>query len=147
MLAELVDVVIGVDTHQDTHSASIVSTVGGELAALTAPADPAGYRRLLDWAERHASADRIVWAAEGSRSHGAGLLRALKNAGHTVIEADRPQRNRRRNGKSDCIDARRAATAALAREHHATPRATVHGKPPGSCWSPATAPSKPAPRR
>jgi transposase len=123
MLAELVDVVIGVDTHQDTHSASMVNSVGAELAAVTVMADPAGYRRLLDWAVQHAANGRLVWAIEGSRSHGTGLLRVLKDAGHSVVEADRPQRNRRPQGKSDSIDARRAATAALAREHHAVPLA------------------------
>lgn len=39
-------VVVGVDTHHDTHSASIVNTVGAELAALTVAANPAGYRQL-----------------------------------------------------------------------------------------------------
>ena len=122
MLAELVDAVIGVDTHQDTHCASIVNAVGAELAVLTVPASPSGHRRLLDWAIKHAPTDRIVWAIEGSRSYGTGLVRALQSAGHRVVEAERPQRNRRPHGKNDSIDARRAATAALAREHHAAPR-------------------------
>jgi transposase len=122
MLAERVDAVIGVDTHQDTHCASIVTTVGAELAVLTVPANPSGHRRLLDWAGNHAPTDRIIWAVEGSRSYGTGLVRALHRAGHWVVEADRPQRNHRPHGKNDNLDARRAATAALAREHHAAPR-------------------------
>ncbi len=31
MLSDTVDAVIGVDTHRDTHSASLVNAVGGEL--------------------------------------------------------------------------------------------------------------------
>lgn len=122
MLAEHIDVVIGVDTHQDTHSASVVNTVGAELAVLTVAANPAGYRQLSRWAAEHAPADRILWAVEGSRSYGTGLLRALIAAGHRVIEADRPHRKHRPSGKNDYIDARRAATSVLARQHHASPR-------------------------
>ncbi len=34
MLADQVDAVIGVDTHHDTHTASIVTPLGAELAHL-----------------------------------------------------------------------------------------------------------------
>ncbi|MFC6902486.1 hypothetical protein ACFQGX_45605 [Nonomuraea dietziae] len=64
-----------------------------------------------------------MWAIEGTRSHGAGLVRALRQAGQHVIESDRPKRiTRRVGGKSDAIDARRAAREALGREHSAVPR-------------------------
>ena len=38
------DVVIGVDTHKDTHTAAAVGATGAVLEHLTVPADPAGYR-------------------------------------------------------------------------------------------------------
>ena len=130
LLVETVDAVIGVDTHRDTHTACLVNPVGGELASLTVSADPTGYRHLLTWARQHAPGPRLVWAIEGSRSHGTGLLRCLQRAGEQVIEADRLRRpGRRPGGKSDPIDARRAARAALGRAHHARPRTDGPRKP------------------
>ena len=41
------DVVIGVDTHKDTHTAAAVGATGAVLQHLTVPADPAGYRQLM----------------------------------------------------------------------------------------------------
>jgi hypothetical protein len=47
MLADLVDLVIGVDTHKHTHIAAVVAaSSGGLLAQPTVPADPVGYRAL-----------------------------------------------------------------------------------------------------
>jgi hypothetical protein len=49
---------------------------------------------------------------EGTGSFGAGLLRFLADYGLIVIEVDRPDRSgRRRNGKSDPLDAESAARA------------------------------------
>jgi len=51
---------------------------------------------------------------EGTGSYGAGLARFLARAGVAVIEVDRHNRQaRRRQGKSDPIDAVEAARAAL----------------------------------
>ena len=48
MLADLVDVVIGVDTHNDTHTAAVVTAATGAVVEqATVPATPAGYRQLL----------------------------------------------------------------------------------------------------
>jgi transposase len=47
MLAELVDGVIGVDTHRDTLTAAAVSNLGGVLAQITTSADAAGYQHLV----------------------------------------------------------------------------------------------------
>ncbi|WP_223167063.1 IS110 family transposase [Nonomuraea sp. SYSU D8015] len=122
MLSESVDAVIGVDTHRDSHSACLVNPVGGELAAITVTADADGYARLVRWASEHTPGPKVVWAIEGTRSHGAGLVRALRQVGQQVIESDRPKRVRRRgSGKSDALDARRAAREALGREQTAVP--------------------------
>jgi len=54
MLAGLVDVVIGVDTHKDTHTAAVVDArTGGVLARTTVATDPDGYAELVALAERH----------------------------------------------------------------------------------------------
>ena len=54
MLAELVDVVIGVDTHRDTHTAAVVmAPTGAAIATATVSADPVGYTALVALADRH----------------------------------------------------------------------------------------------
>ncbi len=65
----------------------------------------------------------MVWALEGTRSHGVGLTRALQACGERVVEVDRPKRPVRKRGKSDPIDATRAARDALTQEQLAQPRA------------------------
>jgi hypothetical protein len=123
MLAELVDVVIGVDTHKDTHTAAVVDTrTGGVLARVTVTADPDGYAQLSAVAEEHSGLR--AWAMEGSGGYGAGLARHLAELGELVIELDRPKRPARKAGaKSDPIDAERAARDALARTQLAQPKA------------------------
>jgi transposase len=124
ILADHLDAVIGVDTHTDTHSASLLSPLGVELAALTVPATSKGYAQLLDFALAHAPGPRLAWAIEGTRSHGVGLTRVLHQAGQQVIEAGRPRRaSARITGKSDPLDAQHAARTALATTCHRIPRA------------------------
>jgi transposase len=122
MLADLVEVVIGVDTHKDTHTAAVVDArTGGVLARATVPADPDGYAALVQLAERHSGLR--AWAMESTGSYGAGLAQHLAGGGEWVIELDRPKRPARRAGaKSDPIDAERAARDALARTHLAQPK-------------------------
>jgi hypothetical protein len=121
MLAEIVDVVIGVDTHKHTHTAAAVNTTGAALEHSTEPTDPDGYAALVAMADGHSGLR--VWAIEGANGYGAGLARFLAERGEWVIELDRPTRPARRHGaKSDEIDAVRAAREALAREHLAQPR-------------------------
>ena len=122
MLTELVEVVIGVDTHKHTHTAAVVqAATGAVLARLTVHADPDGYAQFDALAEEHPGLR--AWALEGSGGYGAGLARHLAEHGELVIELDRPVRPKRRGGaKSDPIDAVRAARDALARTHLATPK-------------------------
>jgi transposase len=122
MLAELVEVVIGVDTHKDTHTAAVVDArTGGVLARVTVAADPDCYAELSVLAEQHSGLR--AWALEGTGGYGAGLARHLQQAGELVVELDRPKRPARRAGaKSDPIDAERAARDALARTRLAQPK-------------------------
>jgi transposase len=122
MLAEQVEVVIGVDTHKDTHTAAVVDArTGGVLGRAMVPTDPDGYAQLVALAEEHSGLR--AWALESTGSYGAGLARHLAEAGEWVIELDRPKRPTRRAGaKSDPIDAERAARDALARTHLAQPK-------------------------
>jgi len=125
--------VVGVDTHTDTHAAALVDHLGGVRAEVQITADPAGYAQLVAWATGQLPAGQpLRWSVEGTRSHGHGLTRHLRTAGHTVFEAPKPVNSRRRRGgKSDPIDAVHAARATLAIDqdpttHHAIPRADGH---------------------
>src|SRR5205085_10080057 len=93
-------VTVGVDTHLDTHVAAAFNHLGQPLGHLEIPTTPAGYRRLLGWAQSLGSA--VTFGIEGTGSFGAGLARYLRAAGCTVIEVSRPNRQTRRSrGKSD----------------------------------------------
>jgi transposase len=84
----------------------------------------AGFAELLDFVTDHAPGSRILWAMEGTRSYGVGLPRFLQRQGHQVIEVDSAKRpSRPGRGKSDALDAVRAARETLARDRHVTPRA------------------------
>lgn len=122
-LSEVVDIVIGVDTHVDTHTAAIVAAgTGAAVEHLTIPTTPEGYQDLLEWADEHGSSR--AWAIEGTGGHGASLARVLAAGTEYVVELDRPERAQRRHGaKSDALDAVRAAREALARPVLGTPRA------------------------
>jgi transposase len=126
MLADLVELVIGVDTHKDTHTAAVVQAVSGAvITQATVPAIPAGYQQLLRLADRHDG--QRVWAIEGTGGYGAGLTRFLHAHGEQVLELDRPKRAARRHGaRSDPLDATRAAREALGRDQLAQPRAAGH---------------------
>src|SRR6516164_3492830 len=121
-LSEIVEVVIGVDTHVRTHSAAAVDArTGGVLGEVTVEATPEGYQALVDFAGAHSLLR--AWAVEGTGGHGAGLARLLARRYELVLELDRPERARRRNGaKSDPLDAIRAAREALSRAKLGTPR-------------------------
>jgi transposase len=123
MLADTVEIVIGVDTHKHTHTAAVVAAATGQgLASLTVAATPAGYQQLLELADRQVG--RRIWAIEGTGGYGAGLTRFLHHRVEQVVELDRPKRPARRHGaKSDPLDATRAAREALSRDQLAQPRA------------------------
>ncbi len=124
MLADIVDAVVGVDTHTDTHTACLLDRLGRQVAVITVPADRCGYRTLLAWALRKAPGPQLAWSVEGTRSHGLGLTRYLQGRDQAVTEAGRPERAARRpGGKSDPADASRAARDALSADRLAQPRA------------------------
>jgi len=125
-LSEVVDVVIGVDTHVETHAAAAVDVAtGGVLAEITVEATGEGYAELVGFADEVAENHGALraWAIEGTGSHGRGLTMYLHEAEEMVVELDRPERARRRGGvKSDPADAIRAAREAIARTRIGTPR-------------------------
>src|SRR6516164_4144522 len=114
MLAEVIDAVIGIDTHGDTHEVEIADKTGTPVARLRIGNDTDGFAQLLAAIAEVAPGPRVAVCMEGSRSYGIGLARALAAAGLLVIECEQPARRQRRGkGKSDPIDAHLAVLAAL----------------------------------
>ena len=116
-----VQVVIGVDTHQDEHVAVAIDRQGVRLGECRAPANTHGYRQLERWSQDKGEISAV--GVEGTGSYGAGIARFLINRGFTVVEVNRPDRSARyRKGKSDPTDAELAARAVLAGVASATPK-------------------------
>jgi transposase len=112
-LGAVVEVTGGVDTHRDTHTAAALDGQGRLLGHQQFPATAAGYAALLGWLR--AFGRLVLVGVEGTGSYGAELALALQQAGVAVVEVDRPDRaTRRRDGKSDPLDAQAAAQAAQA---------------------------------
>lgn len=110
-------IVIGTDTHKQTHTCAAVFAGSGRLAGeLTAPAREPGFRELLAWG-RSLDEERI-WAIEDCRHVSGSLERFLVTSGERVVRVPpklmgQSRRGERSSGKSDPIDALAIARAAL----------------------------------
>lgn len=120
VVAQEYDYVVGVDTHSKTHTLAIISTdLGAEIATETFPTTGPGMNRALAWISRRSTNDspRVLISMEGTGSYGAKLRQLATAHDYRVVEAPLPQRRLgRQRGKSDSIDACRAARAVLATE-------------------------------
>jgi transposase len=100
----------GVDTHAGTHVAAALDPIGGLPGVQEFPVTAAGYARLPGWLGGFGTVALV--GIEGTGSYGAGLARHVAAAGIRVVEVDRSDRqDRRRQGKSDPLDAISAARA------------------------------------
>ena len=90
MVAEMVDAVIGIDTHRDSHEVEIADPRGTPIATTRIGNDSAGFTQLLAAIAELAPGPRVAVSLEGSRSYGIGLARALAAAGLLVIECEQP---------------------------------------------------------
>lgn len=123
MLADQLDYVVGVDPHRDSHALAVVQVLTGAVVfETTVAASSQGYVQALEVVDEHASGRR-VFAVEGTGSFGAGLTRFLSGRGERVLEVSRLRRERCSGGKTDALDAVRAARSVLGQERPATPRA------------------------
>lgn len=110
-------IVIGTDTHKQSHTCGAVFAGTGQLAGeLTAPARKAGFAELLDWG-RGLGPERI-WAIEDCRHVSGSFERFLVAEGERVVRVPpklmgESRRGERTRGKSDPIDALAVARAAL----------------------------------
>ena len=122
MLADQLDYVVGVDPHRDEHALGVVEVRTGVVVfEASVAADSGGYAEALRVAEQHAPGRR-AFAVEGAGSYGAGLTRFLASCGERVSEVGRLRRERRSGGKSDALDAVRAARSVLRQKQPALPR-------------------------
>src|SRR5256714_3732951 len=123
MLADQLDCIDGVDPHRDSHALAVVHVQSGAVVfESTVAANSDGYAKALKLVERQA-AGRRAFAVEGTGSFGAGLTRFLTGRDEQVLEVGRLRRERRSGGKSDALDAVRAARSVLTQERPSTPRA------------------------
>ena len=127
-VADVVDVVVAVDTHADTLAAVVAAPSSAVVAQAEFTATAAGIEELIGWALTVTPGDRVVFAVEGTRSYGIGLARAVRALGIAVIELERPSRAARRGrGKSDTIDATLGARTALGLDADALPTPRADG--------------------
>ena len=111
MPAETTGIIGGVDTHQDLHTAAIVTLEGAVLGTESFSTTRTGYRAMLAWFRSHGELLRV--GVESTGSYGAGIARHLALSGVPVLEVTGPDRAARRaRGKDDALDAVAAAEAA-----------------------------------
>ena len=115
-------VIVGVDTHKHVYLSVAIDSWGTRLRDQAFVADSGGYQ-----AADHVGRDSIgrieAFGIEGTGSYGASLARAVRRAGHRVVEVNRgDRRTRRADGKSDTIDAEVAARSVLAGQSTAIPK-------------------------
>jgi len=114
-------IIVGVDTHKHAHVAVAVTRLGARVAACRTSANREGYAVLLAWARGLGAVE--AFAVEGTGSYGAGLASYLRRHVVRVVEVtDCDRRKRRRDGKSDTLDAENAARSVLAGTSTAVPQ-------------------------
>ena len=94
------EVILGVDTHLDTHVGVVINHHGKVIGTLASiPTNEVGYLRLLTWVRSLGNFRRA--SVEGTGTYGAGLAWLLREQGIEVWEIYRPDRAKRRlRGKS-----------------------------------------------
>ena len=109
-----IQIIGGVDTHQDLHTAAVVSHDGTVLGTESFSTTRAGYRAMLRWFRSHGELLRV--RVESTGTYGAGITRHLALSGIPVLEVTGPDpASRRAKGKDDALDAISAAEAARTR--------------------------------
>ncbi len=115
------EIILGVDTHLDTHVGVIVDSNGKMLGTLFVDTNITGYRKMLRWAESFGSLQRA--GIEGTGTYGAGLAKYFARHKVRVLEVNRPDRSMRRfRGKTDPTDAESAARSVLSGTAQAIPK-------------------------
>lgn len=112
----------GIDSHKDTIHVAVITAIGQPVADREFPTTRAGYRRAVAWLIEHGPLSGV--GVEGASSYGRGIATELANAALTVIEVNRTRpAERRKQGKTDALDAYRAARSVLSGEATTAPKA------------------------
>src|SRR5690242_12252622 len=125
-------IVVGMDPHKSSLTAAGVDAATGEQRSCeTVAASVVGFARVLDWA-RGLDEER-VWAVEDCRQVSARFERFLLAHGERVVRVAPTlmasvRRGVRERGKSDPIDARAVAVAALREGLESLPIAQLAGR-------------------
>jgi transposase len=111
----------GVDSHKDTIHVAVISVIGEPLADQEFPTTRAGYRRAVAWLVERGPLRAV--GIEGTSSYGVGISTAVRQAGIRVVEVNRTRpAERRKQGKTDRLDAYRAARSVLSGEATTEPK-------------------------
>jgi transposase len=112
----MMDVMIGVDPHKGSHTATMLDRTERELTRIKVRAGRRQVAELLEWANGH---EARTWAVEAAGGMGYLLSQQLVAAGETVLDVPATLASRVRvlstgqSTKSDPNDARSVAVAAL----------------------------------
>jgi len=114
-------VVIGIDTHLDTIHLAAITDTSQLLGDAEFATSPTGYWAAICGARSFGEV--VSGGVEGTSSYGAGITQALQANDIHTVEVNRPDRAaRRKQGKSDPLDAYSAARAVLAGHSLAVPK-------------------------
>ena len=115
------DHVAGIDSHKDTIHIAVITATGIEVADHEFDTTTAGYRQAVAWLVAHGPITAV--GVEGTSSYGVGITATLRRNGIGVVEVNRTRpAERRKQGKTDRLDAYRAARAVLSGEATTAPK-------------------------
>ena len=106
-------IMIGLTQGSAPHTYAILRNDGRLVDQRQFPTQPAGLARALDWIGRRCGGEisGTLFSVEGTGSYGAQLAAAAAGHGYLVVEAPFPARHGK--GKTDALDAQRAARGVL----------------------------------
>ena len=111
----------GVDSHKDTIHVAVITGLGQPVADREFPTTTCGYRRAVAWLIEHGPLQAV--GVEGTSSYGVGVTAAATKASIRVVEVNRTRpAERRKKGKTDRLDAYRAARSVLSGEATTDPK-------------------------
>jgi len=111
----------GIDSHRDTIHVAVITGTGRPVEDREFPTTEPGYREAVTWLTSHGPLQAV--GVEGTSSYGTGICAALTTAGVRVVEVNRTRAaERRKRGKTDPLDAYRAARSVLSGEADTDPK-------------------------